>query len=99
MLPIDIVPLDPVGIKVVQDCNASLVFTAFTEFTVIRLSNSRSTCERPVTIVALVLGGNPGAPGSPEPAIHNVGGQVGSVTASKVAFATSSPNISQPICI
>ena len=54
-----------------------------------------TTSRRPFTEVTFVLCRNSCTAGSPEPSIDNIGGQIRTVTASKITFATSGPNVSQ----
>jgi len=85
-----VMPHHSVLVEVVQDGDARLISSVFSEFAVIWLGPATAAGVGPVSPPAssAVGGGNAGAGAGPEPAVHQRGLQVRPFAAIEVAFAT-----------
>ena len=88
----NIVPFDTIVVEVVQDGQASFIVT-LCDFTVVRLSTSESSGVRPVSIGTVVGGSNTSTRARPEPSVDQVGLEISTVAAGKVALSAGSPDV------
>jgi len=91
----DVVPLDPVVVKVVQDGQAGFVVT-LSDFPVVRLSTSEPSSVTPVPVSPVVGRSNPGSRPAPEPPVDQVWLEIWPVAPVKVALSSRGPDVPDP---
>lgn len=88
----DVMPLESVIVKVVQDGQTRLV-VSLGGLSVIRLRLSVSSGVAPVSVVTLTRGSDLGAGSRPEPSVLVRGLQVGTIASGKVALPARGPDV------
>ena len=92
-----IMPPNSISIEIIKYRNTGLILAALALFPVIGLRDPTSARIGPIAEVAFVFGLNFGPAGGPEPAVDDVGGQIGAIAALEIAFPASGPDVSQAI--